>query len=85
MLFYLPITSKLLFLYEFLAISQETVPRELPIVGEPNVDIFLDLVFPRGKKTFYLNEKSLQLLAPLDRDEESVSHLVFQVKIVFSA
>lgn len=66
----------------FLAISQETIPRELPIAGEPNVDIFLDLIFPKGKKTFFLNEKSLQLLAPLDRDEESLSHLVFQVKIL---
>ncbi|XP_044262144.1 cadherin-99C [Tribolium madens] len=61
------------------SISQETVPPELPIVGEPNVDIFLDLAFPKGPALFFLNGKKLQLLAPLDRDENSLSHIVFQL------
>lgn len=63
----------------FTAISQETIPAELPIVGEPNVDIFLDLLFPKGPPLFFLNEKKLQLLSPLDRDENNLSHIVFQV------
>ncbi|CAH1132181.1 unnamed protein product [Ceutorhynchus assimilis] len=61
------------------SISQETIPKELPIVGEPNVDIFLELSFPRGPPLFFLNEKKLQLLAPIDRDEDSNSHIVFQL------
>lgn len=65
-----------------LAISQETIPAELPIGGEPNVDVFLDLVFPKGSPLFYLNEKKLQLLSPIDRDEESLSHIVFQVELI---
>lgn len=65
----------------FAAIDQETVPAELPIGGEPNVDIFLDLIFPKGSPLFYLNEKKLQLLAPIDRDEENLSHIVFQVSL----
>lgn len=63
----------------FSAVSQETVPPELPISGEPNVDIFLDLSFPKGKPLFFLNGKRLQLLSPLDRDENNLSHIVFQV------
>jgi hypothetical protein len=63
------------------ALSQETVPAELPIEGEPNIDIFLDLAFPKGPSLFFLNGKKLQLLSPLDRDENSVSHIVFQVTI----
>ncbi|KAJ3640599.1 hypothetical protein Zmor_027153 [Zophobas morio] len=61
------------------SISQETVPPELPIIGEPNVDIFLDLSFPKGPSLFFLNGKKLQLLSPLDRDENSLSHIVFQL------
>lgn len=63
----------------FAAVSQETKPTELPISGEPNVDIFLDLIFPKGPQIFFLNGKKLQLLTPLDRDEENLSHIVFQV------
>ncbi|KAF7263458.1 hypothetical protein GWI33_002266, partial [Rhynchophorus ferrugineus] len=62
------------------SISQETTPREIPIVGEPNMDIFLELSFPKGPPLFFLNEKRLQLLAPIDRDENNLSHIVFQVK-----
>ncbi|KAH1012859.1 hypothetical protein HUJ05_011939 [Dendroctonus ponderosae] len=61
------------------SVSQETTPKDLPIVGEPNVDIFLDLSFPKGPPLFFLNEKKLQLLAPIDRDENNLSHIVFQL------
>lgn len=61
------------------SVSQETNPPELPIGGEPNVDVFLDLVFPKGAPIFFLNGKKLQLLSPLDRDEDSLSHIVFQL------
>ncbi|XP_072398558.1 cadherin-99C [Diabrotica undecimpunctata] len=61
------------------SVSQETVPAELPITGEPNVDIFLDLSFPKGIPMFFLNGKKLQLLSPLDRDENNLSHIVFQL------
>lgn len=60
-------------------ISQETMPRDVPIVGDPFSDISLDLVFPKGKAMFILNGKKLQLLAPLDRDQDNLSHIVFQV------
>lgn len=61
------------------SISQETIPAVLPISGEPNVDIFLDLSFPKGIPLFFLNGKKLQLLSPLDRDENNLSHIVFQL------
>lgn len=64
--------------------NQETTPTELPIGGEPNVDIFLDLVFPKGPPTFFLNGKKLQLLAPIDRDEDNLSHIVFQASYLDS-
>lgn len=34
---------------------------------------------------FILNEKRLQLLQPLDRDEENLSHIVFQVTAAAAA
>ncbi|XP_050294063.1 cadherin-99C isoform X2 [Anthonomus grandis grandis] len=61
------------------SISQETNPIELPIKGEPNVDVYLELSFPKGLPLFFLNEKKLQLLAPIDRDENNLSHIVFQL------
>lgn len=61
------------------AILQRTNPPELPIYGDPSTEIALELVFPKGNPMFILNEKRLQLLQPLDRDEENLSHIVFQV------
>lgn len=61
------------------AISQETRPLEIPIVGEPNVEIFLDLIFPKGPPIFFLNGKKLQLLSPIDKDEDNLSHILFQL------
>ncbi|KAL0104591.1 hypothetical protein PUN28_017380 [Cardiocondyla obscurior] len=62
------------------AIDQKTVPEELPVSGDPYNETMLDLIFP-GKKIplFKLNGKKLQLLQPLDRDAENLSHVVFQL------
>ncbi|XP_032596212.1 cadherin-99C isoform X2 [Drosophila grimshawi] len=60
-------------------IGQSTTPAQLPIYGDPSTEIALDLVFPKGHPTFQLDGKSLKLLQPLDRDEENLSHIVFQV------
>ncbi|XP_018318616.1 cadherin-99C [Agrilus planipennis] len=68
-----------------LSIDQETNPVELPVSGEPNVDMFLDLVFPKGNPLFYLDGKKLKLLAPLDRDRDSLSHIVFQLTCTIKA
>ncbi|XP_017860568.1 PREDICTED: protocadherin-15 [Drosophila arizonae] len=59
--------------------GQTTTPAELPIFGDPYTEIALDLVFPKGHPTFLLEGKSLRLIQPLDRDEENLSHIVFQV------
>uniref|UniRef100_A0A182W2N2 Cadherin domain-containing protein n=1 Tax=Anopheles minimus TaxID=112268 RepID=A0A182W2N2_9DIPT len=61
------------------SVAQHTNPPELPISGDPNDDITLELVFPKGKPTFLLDGKSLRLIHPLDRDEENLSHIVFQI------
>lgn len=60
-------------------INQQTVPAELPIAGDPFTEIVLDLVFPKGRTLFELDGKRLQLLEPLDRDAENISHVVFQL------
>ncbi|XP_055373712.1 cadherin-99C [Condylostylus longicornis] len=60
-------------------IGQETTPRDLPIYGDPETEILLELIFPKGNPSFMLNGKQLKLLKPLDRDEENLSHIVFQV------
>lgn len=72
--------SNILYYIFFSVIGQRTNPPELPIYGDPLSDIALELVFPKGKPIFMLSGKSLQLLQPLDRDEENLSHIVFQVK-----
>ncbi|XP_065371321.1 cadherin-99C [Calliphora vicina] len=66
-------------------IGQHTNPPELPIFGDPFTEIALDLVFPKGNPIFLLNGKKLQLLQPLDRDEENLSHIVFQVSCTIRA
>lgn len=60
-------------------IGQHTTPAELPIFGDPFTEISLELIFSKGNPQFLLNGKTLQLLQPLDRDEENISHIVFQV------
>ncbi|XP_022127286.2 cadherin-99C [Pieris rapae] len=60
-------------------VNQSTVPATLPIVGEPDVDVLLSTVFPKGPTLFQLDGKRLQLLQPLDRDADNLSHMVFQL------
>uniref|UniRef100_A0A8D8MA25 Protocadherin-15 n=2 Tax=Cacopsylla melanoneura TaxID=428564 RepID=A0A8D8MA25_9HEMI len=61
-------------------LGQETTPAELPIFGDPDTDIVLDLIFPKGNPVYFaLDGKKLRLLAPLDRDADNKSHLVFQL------
>ncbi len=59
--------------------NQSTIPAELPIVGDPYTEISLNLIFPKGNPLFTLKGKRLELIAPLDRDAENLSHIVFQV------
>lgn len=67
--------------YPFSAIDQKTVPEELPVSGDSYNEIVLELIFPGRKiSLFKLNGKKLQLLEPLDRDNENLSHVVFQVR-----
>lgn len=61
------------------AIDQRTVPEELPVSGDPDNETTLELIFPGRQPRFKLNGKRLQLLEPLDRDDENLSHVVFQV------
>lgn len=62
--------------------NQSTVPLELPITGDPYTEINLNLIFPKGNPVFTLRGKHLELIAPLDRDAENLSHIVFQVNIL---
>lgn len=57
------------------------VPAELPVIGDPFKDIVLDLIFQKGPALFLLNGKKLQLLQPLDRDKDNLSHILFSVSI----
>ena len=59
--------------------SQDTNPRELPIIGRVGSDIELELVFPSGYSIFKLGDKSIHLTEPLDRDQSDLSSIVFQV------
>ncbi|XP_031829501.1 cadherin 99C isoform X2 [Nomia melanderi] len=61
------------------AIDQKTVPEELPVSGDPYNETTLDLIFPGRQPRFKLVGKKLQLLEPLDRDDENLSHVVFQL------
>lgn len=67
----------------FSAIDQRTVPEELPVSGDPYNETTLELIFPGRQPRFKLNGKKLQLLEPLDRDDENLSHVVFQVRHFF--
>lgn len=67
----------------FAAIDQETVPAELPVTGDPRNETILELSATGRLPLFTLDGKKLRLLRPLDRDEENLSHVVFQVGITF--
>jgi len=62
------------------AIDQRTVPEELPVSGDPYNETMLELIFPGRAPLFRLEGKKLRLLEPLDRDDENLSHVVFQVR-----
>ncbi|XKL62751.1 hypothetical protein PGB90_002584 [Kerria lacca] len=62
--------------------NQSTVPLELPITGDPYTEINLNLIFPKGNPVFTLRGKHLELIAPLDRDAENLSHIVFQLNCI---
>lgn len=68
--------------FHFSAIDQRTVPEELPVSGDPYNETTLELIFPGRQPRFKLNGKRLQLLEPLDRDDENLSHVVFQVSTI---
>lgn len=61
------------------AIDQETVPIELPVNGDPWNETILELSSTGRQPLFTLEGKRLRLIRPLDRDEENLSHVVFQV------
>ncbi|KAK2588635.1 hypothetical protein KPH14_006402 [Odynerus spinipes] len=61
------------------AIDQKTTPEELPVSGDPYNETTLELIFPTRQPLFKLVGKKLQLLEPLDRDDENLSHVVFQL------
>lgn len=69
-----------LFFFKFITdVGQRTTPAELPIYGDPYTEIALELIFAKENPIFLLNGKMLQLLKPLDRDQDNISHIVFQV------
>lgn len=59
--------------------SHDTL-KKLPIHGDED-EITLSLNFPDGftNNVFKLNGKYLQLVHPLDRDKENLSHILFTV------
>ncbi|XP_043479198.1 cadherin-99C [Leptopilina heterotoma] len=61
------------------SIDQATAPEELPVSGDPLTEIVLELIFTGRKPLFILKGKKLQLVEPLDRDAENLSHIVFQL------
>lgn len=67
--------------FSFAVVGQQTAPPELPIFGEADKDIALELVFQKTEPVFSLSGKTLKLLQPLDRDKENLSHIIFQVRL----
>lgn len=63
----------------FTAIDQPKNPPKLPIHGDVEDEITLGLIFADGNPIFKLNGKFLQLVHPLDRDKENLSHIAFHV------
>lgn len=62
-------------------VSNENSPV-LPIHGDVDDEITLSLNLPEGSNNlFKLNGKILQLVHPLDRDKENLSHIQFSVSV----
>ncbi|CAO1416460.1 unnamed protein product, partial [Diamesa tonsa] len=59
------------------SIDQPKNPPKLPIHGDVEDEITLGLIFADGNPIFKLNGKFLQLVHPLDRDKENLSHIAF--------
>jgi hypothetical protein len=59
--------------------DQNTSPLELPIHGDTNNEISLELVYQKTEPVFEVIGKKLKLLKPLDRDKDNLSHIIFQV------
>ncbi|ROT74065.1 protocadherin-15, partial [Penaeus vannamei] len=59
-------------------VDQQTSPSELPIEGDPEAEIELS-VSEAGTDYFALSGRRLQLVKPLDRDEQDLSTLSFQI------
>ncbi|XP_014233945.1 cadherin-99C isoform X2 [Trichogramma pretiosum] len=66
-------------------IDQETVPAELPVIGDPRNETILELISTGRQPLFRLEGKKLRLLRPLDRDEENRSHVFFQLNCTVRA
>lgn len=63
----------------FLVINLDNSPV-LPIHGDVEDEITLKLNFPEERNNiFRLNGKVLQLIRPLDRDKDNLSHIQFSV------
>jgi hypothetical protein len=65
------------------AIGSHGNSPKLPIHGDVEDEITLGLNFPEGSDNnlFKLNGKLLQLVHPLDRDKENLSHIQFTVSL----
>lgn len=62
----------------YLEMDQRTRPNLLPIVGNIDEEIGLQIA-SSTRPVFQLNGKQLQLTAPLDRDNEDISSVILQV------
>lgn len=60
------------------------MPAELPVIGDPHNETILDLTATGSQPLFTLDGKKLKLLRPLDRDDENLSHVVFQVSLLLA-
>ncbi|XP_058794818.1 cadherin-99C isoform X2 [Phymastichus coffea] len=65
--------------------DQETIPAELPVIGDPRNETILELSSTGRQPLFKLDGKRLRLLRRLDRDEENLSHVTFQLSCTVRA
>lgn len=56
----------------------------MPIHGDTDDEITLGLNFSGSNPLFKLTGKQLQLLHPLDRDKENLSHIMFHVSTLMT-
>lgn len=68
----------------FTALGPHDTAKKLPVHGDDD-EITLSLNFPPdspGRNVFRLNGKYLQLVHPLDRDKDNLSHIQFTVSVL---